>query len=423
MYLILGLARTGLSTAKFLYARGIDFAVFDDDELRMEKAGALGYKLLDEDLIPNISKIILSPGVPIQYPEPHPILSHFKDVPTLTDTLFFQEFTPHAKFIGITGTNGKSTTTALITHALKDLGYKAYMGGNIGIPVCDLPLDGDVYVYELSSFQLERASPHKLDIACWINFSSDHIVEHGTMENYFKAKQKIFDAALHKICGVDDGYPGKYTGDDCVKVSIHDPLFANYTHPYLKGKHNLENIIIAFHALKAFGIEEAAILKSMESFKGLSHRQQHLGTKGHITFINDSKATSAAAAQTALEAYQRNYWILGGKAKSDGIESLSSYFPGIMKAFTFGDAAISFKEILDQHGVATLSFETLDQAFAEALKQAETESHPINILFSPACASFDQYKDFEKRGEHFIKLVQPLFDDEGKAPLLKGLCA
>ena len=418
MYLILGFARTGLSTAQFLHAREIDFAVWDGDPLRLNKAESLGYRIFESDLTESITHIVVSPGIPLS----DPIFDLFKgkDMSILTDTLLFQQFTQsQAKFIGVTGTNGKSTTTALLTHTLREQGIKAYMGGNIGIPVFDLPLDGEVYVLELSSFQLERAAPHKLDVACWINFSSDHLKEHGTLENYFAAKQKIFHNARIKIFGIDDDYPNKWQGD-AINVHLNDPEFKDYAHPYLKGQHNLQNILMTFHILKNLGLSKDQIIKGMETFKGLSHRQQYLGKKDCVRFINDSKATSAAAAQTALEAYDNNYWILGGKAKVGGIESLTPYFTKIIKAYTFGESSQEFAQYLSHHGVQVEISETLDQAFEKAYSAAKKESKDVNLLFSPACASFDQYKDFEERGEHFIRLVQRLFEDDGKAPLLKA---
>lgn len=419
MYLILGLARSGLSITRFLHEKAIDFCVWDDNEDSRKKAEQFGYTLYTDQ---SIESVIVSPGISLK----HPILAKIQHAPILTDVYLFQHFTsPKARFIGITGTNGKSTTTALVTHILKKNGIKASMGGNIGIPVFDLSLDEEVYVLELSSFQLERSPPLTLDLACWINFSPDHLVEHGSLENYFNAKQKIFEKAHDRIVGIDDAFskkmldlqennPIKKDGH-IIPVRVSDQTLQAYEHPFLKGEHNRQNILMAYHIAICLGLCEDAILKGMETFLGLRHRQQHLATHEGITFINDSKATSAAAVGKALGAYSNIYWILGGQAKSDGLDLLSPLLSSkhhpVRHAFTFGESAEDFARFLKERSIPVASFHTLKEAFYKAVVCAQKEARQKNstqettLLFSPACASFDQYKDFEARGEHFIDLV------------------
>ncbi|MBX9977915.1 MAG: UDP-N-acetylmuramoyl-L-alanine--D-glutamate ligase, partial [Alphaproteobacteria bacterium] len=323
MYLILGLARSGLATAAFLQKRGLDFVVHDD------RVTDHSYPILKASDWANITTIVISPGIPVSYPTPHPVIQRAQEhnCEIITDCTLLRRFAQDKKFIGITGTNGKSTTTALVTHILREAGIDAVMGGNIGVPALELGLDHDVYVLELSSFQLERSPAFNLDVAVWLNLSEDHLIQHGTMEAYTSAKQRIFDNARIGIKW-DDAHES---------ISLPE-------HSYLKGDHNEQNRTMAYRALKVFGLVHDVIMRGMATFKGLKHRQQYVGVLGKVTFINDSKATSANATEQALKTFDTIYWLVGGQDKSDGINSLAPYFSKIKKAYVFGAAKDRFSK-------------------------------------------------------------------------------
>ncbi len=411
MYLILGLARSGLAAASFLKGRGIDFAVYDDSPEKCAAAAfEKGYKVFTESDWPSIQTVVVSPGIPFSYPEPHKIIEKARrqGCEIVTDCTLLQRFAPSKKYIGVTGTNGKSTTTALITHVLCCTGIDAVMGGNIGVPALELGLDHDVYVLELSSFQLERSPFFHLDVAVFLNLSEDHLEQHGAMDHYIAAKKRIFQKAKQKILGIDDSYTPTLHKEfsEAITVSYSSPKAEFFlSHLYLKGGHNLQNMLVAYEALRAFGLEHDIVVKGIESFKGLKHRQQYVGTFENVAFINDSKATSAEATAQALKTFDGIYWLLGGKDKSDGIESLSPHFSKIKKAYLFGAAKDRFAQTLNQSQVPYALFERLEEALEGAYQDATLSKSSATILLSPACASFDQYKDFEERGEHFIQHV------------------
>jgi len=412
MYLVLGLGKSGFATAAFLKKQGISFVIFDDSEQGKNKAKSLGYSLFLHEFWPQITRVITGPGIPYYYPSPHPLIKEAKErnLPIITDCTLLQEYTPRAKYIGVTGTNGKSTTTALLTHTLKQAGVNAVMGGNIGVPALDLPLDADVYVLELSSFQLERSPPFNLDVAVWTNLAEDHLTQHGTMEDYIACKRRIFEKAHHKIISVDDAECARVTKEysDAIPVTIQNAPKELQEHPYLKGEHNLQNRLMAYEALRALGLNHDLIIKGISSFKGLSHRQEFVTKHKHITFINDSKATSAAATEHALKAYENIYWLLGGQDKTDGIDPLAPLFSKITKAYTYGAAKNRFYDTLQHHGISCAAFDTLEQALHAAYTNALHDANLATILLSPACASYDQFKDFEARGDYFMEKVRLL---------------
>jgi UDP-N-acetylmuramoylalanine--D-glutamate ligase len=327
----------------------------------------------------NISQVIQSPGFPFNHPVA--LEARSRHIPIRTDIDLFFESRPHASVIGITGTNGKSTTTAWVTYVLQKHGFHAVMGGNIGIPVLDLP-ESEVYVFELSSYQLALSGDLPLMIACILNISSDHLDWHGSIEHYKASKMKILKCAEHCLDS---------------KSTIDLPQSS-----YLKGMHNHQNMSAVYNICSLFckkrGVEFQ--MEHLLSFKGLEHRQEYVDHFSGITFINDSKATNQDATQHALAAFDDIYWIAGGRPKEDGISDLD--FSHIKSAYYIGEAAQAFNSIHN----GRLSF-TLEKALHDAYHDALKQGGGV-ILLSPACASWDQFKNFEERGNVFKRLVLEL---------------
>lgn len=404
-YLILGLARSGKATADFLTRMGASFILYDDHIKEYNGQPVLS----SPDDIPwnRIHVVIQSPGVPFSKPMPHPVtkMALARDILIQTDIDIFNKCrNPSAVCIGITGTNGKSTTTALITHILNASGRKALMGGNIGVPALSL-LAEDVpfYVLELSSYQLETTNRVDLDAAVLINISEDHIDRHGSMENYITAKKRIFEHARIHI----DGQKCPTPSADLTNIEC------------LPGEHNQENIRIAYAVCAQLNVPHDAIVSGIQSFPGLSHRMETVYACSDFSVVNDSKATNADSAQRALDYYTTKeippmiYWIAGGVAKEGGIQSLSPYFKHITKAYFIGAAQNEFmqttKNAIDASECHDLET-AVQMAFSDVRTQARAHGHDKDrhylILLSPACASFDQFKDFEHRGDEFKKYVE-----------------
>lgn len=404
--LIIGMGRTGQSTAAWIQSWGGRVIPFDDTP------GEGHISHISEVPWNDIKQIVPSPGIPFSYPNPHPLIAAGlkKNIPIVSDINLLREVHPHHLFVGITGTNGKSTTTALLGHILRENGKEVAVGGNIGQAVLSLPplgLEG-IYVLELSSFQLEISHPLNLDVAAWLNITPDHLDRHGTMENYVGAKEKIFEGARFKIMGADDPYSEKVALWQKPKKIIHVEKYkgaAFSNHPYLKGIHNLQNMAVAFECAMTLGLEEASVIQAILGFKGLEHRQEHVATFKNITFINDSKATNGDAAARALASYegQKVIWIGGGRPKSEGIEGLKPYFPSLEKTFLIGEAQESFSRTLGEYPHSCVGH--LEAAVEEAVDLGLELQESCVVLFSPACASFDQFKDFEDRGREFKQLV------------------
>jgi UDP-N-acetylmuramoylalanine--D-glutamate ligase len=453
---VFGLARTGLGAVKSLKAGGAHVIAWDDNSAARDVGHELG-----ADIVPwrewpweHIGALILSPGVPLTHPKPHEVVGHAKAarVPVIGDVeLFAREIRPDpnakgkAPVIAITGTNGKSTTTALIGHILATAGFDAQIGGNIGKSVLELdaPAAKTIYVLEMSSFQIDLTPGLAPDIAILSNLTPDHIDRHGNMENYAAIKQRLL-AQVPKdgqvIVGVDDDYGaaiftglstksgpawpvsvGKVLGRGIFAVDgmLYDaqngraaPVLAFSDVPHLPGAHNWQNAALAFAATKPFVKDVKIIAEAIASFPGLAHRMEDVGGRGKTRFINDSKATNAEATARALACYPDIFWILGGKAKDGGISSLSEYFPRIRKAYLIGDAAHAFSRTLDGK-VAYDMAGTLERAVAAAAADAAASSvaAPV-VLLSPACASYDQFQDFEQRGDAFRALVARLPQDQ-----------
>ena len=454
---VFGLARTGLGAVRSLVAGGTQVIAWDDNSSARDLGGQEGADIMPWREWPweKISALVLSPGVPLTHPQPHGVVEHANaaKVPVIGDVdLFAREIRSDAAkpgkapVIAITGTNGKSTTTALVGHILKECGFDAQVGGNIGKSVLELGNPGSqtIYVLEMSSFQIDLAPSLTPDVSILSNLSPDHIDRHGTMDNYAAIKARMLKQTARDgqmVIGVDDDYSasiftqaslaaknksgaqanavsvGKVLGRGLFVVdgALYDALGARAVKVMdmadaarLPGAHNWQNAALAFGAVKPFISDVKKITAAIASFPGLAHRMEDVGHIGKVAFINDSKATNADATARALAVYPDIFWIAGGKAKEGGIESLSSFFPRVRRAYLIGEAAPQFARTLDGKAPYETSG-TLDAAVAKAAADAIASSAlaPV-VLLSPACASYDQFKDFEQRGDTFRKLVATL---------------
>jgi len=448
---VFGLGRTGLTAARALVAGGAHVALWDEKPASRKAAEAEGFKLVDlrgADWS-QFAALMLSPGVPLTHPQPHWTVKMAKDagVEILGDIELFARTVNAApahkrpKIIAITGTNGKSTTTALIGHLCASAGRDTRVGGNIGTGVLGLEdmHGGAVYVLELSSYQLDLTSSLKADATVLLNISPDHLDRHGGMDGYIAAKRRIFlnqgkgDTA---IIGVDDPWcqqicteitaanrrtiwpisAGKAMGRGVYALQgvLYDATGDRVTEMgdllrarSLPGRHNWQNAAAAFAAAKAIGIPAQDAVDGLMSFPGLAHRMETVGRIGKVRFVNDSKATNADAARQAMSSYPRFYWIAGGVAKAGGIHDLADLFPRIAKAYLIGEASLDFGQTLD--GKAPVRHcASLEIATAAAYSDALDSGDDAIVLLSPACASFDQFADFEARGEAFRAAVEGL---------------
>ncbi len=444
---VFGLARSGTACIEALRLGGAEVHAWDDSAPAVEKAKAAGLPIsnLHQLDFVTLDALVLSPGVPLTHPEPHwtVLKARHAGIEVIGDTEIFAREAAAAgsRIVGITGTNGKSTTTALTGHVLKDAGLDVEVGGNIGKAVflLDQPAKGRIYVLELSSFQIDLMPALNPDVGILTNLTQDHLDRHGTMENYASVKERMFTRQGKggtALCGVDDDWCAAIadrvcaSGADVRKVSVlhdladgitaHDGVLRDRRNgvteaeidlramPALKGRHNWQNACMAYGAAKALGVETARIAAAMMSFPGLAHRMQQVASVGGIPFINDSKATNADAAEKALSSFENIYWIAGGIAKSGGIEPLRPLFGRVARTYLIGQASQQFAETI---GTA-LPVEicgTLEKAVAAARRDAQAEKRAnAVVLLSPACASFDQYPNFEVRGDAFVKAVSEL---------------
>ena len=438
-YAVVGMGKSGRATASALRESGAHVVTWDD---KNHEAGAPHYK--DWDWI-KLHAVVMSPGIAWYYPTLHPVaaLAQQHNVPLIGDIELLYCAQPQAKYIAITGTNGKSTTTTLIAHILQQCGVNSAVGGNLGTPVLDLPElgEGGTYVLELSSYQLDLLHSTRFNVAVWLNISPDHLDHHGSMERYVAAKRHIFDRqkkADVAVIGVDDTTSEQLAKEmraakqQCVipistrsklasgievnggiltnRFALAEPTGDLRSIKALQGEHNGQNAAAAYAACFAHGLAHDAIMQAMQSYPGLKHRMQWLGEIAGVTFVNDSKATNADAAEKALRTYDNIYWIAGGVAKEGGIEPLKSYFPKIRRTYLIGEAAPAFARTLNGQDVVQAG--TLEQAFAQAVADAPAGSA---IVLSPACASFDQFANFEVRGDAFIALVEAYRAKRGAA--------
>ena len=454
---VFGLARTGLGAVRSLVAGGTSVIAWDDSSTARDLGGQEGAQLMPWREWPweNIAALLLSPGVPLTHPAPHGVVEHANraKVPVIGDVeLFAHEIRTQADqpgkapVIAITGTNGKSTTTALVGHILNQCGFNAQIGGNIGKSVLELspPTAKTIYVLEMSSFQIDLSPSLKPDVGVLSNLSPDHIDRHGSMENYAAIKARLMKQTAKDgqvVIGVDDSHAsaiftqlsasggaqaqpvsvGKILGRGVFVVDgiLYDAMGVNAVKVMdmtaaarLPGAHNWQNAALAYGAVRRFVSDTKAIAAAIASFPGLAHRMEDVGHIGKTVFINDSKATNADATARALAVYPDIFWIAGGKPKEGGIESLAGFFPRIRKAYLIGEAAPQFARTLDGKAPYEMSG-ALEKAVASASADAAASSMaaPV-VLLSPACASYDQFKDFEQRGDTFRSLVAKLPRDQ-----------
>ena len=451
---VFGLARSGIACATALKLGGATVFAWDDSEPAVAKALAEGIAIsnLHQVDFKSLDALVLSPGVPLTHPEPHWSVVKAKQagIGIISDTEIFarEAAAGGAKLVAITGTNGKSTTTALIGHVLKSAGLDVDVGGNIGLAVFNLrePRNGRICVLELSSFQIDLMPSLKPDVGILTNITPDHLDRHGTMENYATVKGRMFEkmaAGDTALISVDDPWCVDIADDVSsattlrrisVVAQIGDGICApdgiltdvqnNQTvteidlrgFQSLKGRHNWQNACMAYGAARALGLDVASIAKGMASFPGLEHRMQQVGKRDLVSFINDSKATNADAAEKALRSFRNIHWIAGGIAKEGGIEPLRPLFGNITKAYLIGAAAGDFATTLEGN-VSYEIVETLERAVIAAADDAAKSSTETTVLLSPACASFDHYKNFEVRGDAFVAAVSRLPGIEMTVPL------
>lgn len=449
---LFGLGGSGIATAQAIAAGAAKVIAWDDNPDSVMRAQNAGIETVDLRHVnwKQFSTFVLSPGVPLTHPRPHWTVDLAKaaGVEIIGDVeLFVRErnlSNADSPFIAITGTNGKSTTTALIAHIIRSSGRDMQLGGNIGTAVMTLqpPADKRYYVVECSSYQIDLAPSLNPTAGILLNLTPDHLDRHGTMQHYAEIKERLVAGSETAIVGIDDSYCAaiadrlERTGKPVIRISkrmaVRDGYFAdgpNLVHAVngertlvaslagigsLRGEHNAQNALAAFAACRSVGLSNEEINAGLKTFPGLAHRMEQVAKLGRTLFINDSKATNADAAAPALSSFPRIYWIAGGLAKEGGIASLSGFFPRIAKAYLIGEAAPQFAATLGEAARYEISG-TIDAAVQHAARDAASDGsvEPV-VLLSPACASFDQFQNFEKRGEAFRSAVLSI---EGASPI------
>src|SRR5215470_3662474 len=446
---VFGLGGSGLACCHALKAGGADVVAADDNADNVAKAAQAGFITADLRNVSwsNFAALILTPGAPLTHPAPHwsVQLAREAGVEVIGDIELFcrerRRHAPNAPFVAITGTNGKSTTTALIAHLTRVAGYDTQMGGNIGTAILSLqpPRMGRVHVIEMSSYQIDLSPSLDPSVGILLNVSEDHIDRHGTLANYAAVKERLVAGVQPRgtsIVGVDDGFCRNIAdrldqaGKNVVRISVKNPLASGiYVEREtivradggarseiarlggigsLRGLHNAQNAACAAACALAMGIGKETLQDGLRRFPGLAHRMEQVGRRANVLFVNDSKGTNADAAAHALSSFADIFWIAGGKPKQGGITGLTGFFPRIRKAYLIGEAAQEFAGTLGDRVPHEIS-ETLDVAVASAARDAEASglADPV-VLLSPACASFDQYRNFEIRGARFRELVNAL---------------
>lgn len=432
---IVGLARSGIAAFEACKAAGIETVLWDDNA---ETRKNFATEDLTQADFSRFALLCLAPGIPFTHPKPHPAVLQAKKAgcPVVCDIELFHLAHPTVKTIGITGTNGKSTTTALVGHILKTAGVESAVGGNIGEASLTLQQLSDkaIYVFELSSYQLDLCDRFSPDISALINVSPDHLDRHGDMSGYVAAKKRIFRGPGVAIVGLEDEWSREVYGEVAhsqrqeIAVSTLDILregvcvdkagtlkdngrdIFNLTQcRALQGQHNWQNAAIAYAICHAAGVATDKIIAGMQSFPGLAHRQNIVATHNGITYINDSKATNDQASAMALRTFNPIYWIAGGKPKDGGYPDCEKYISHVHHAFLIGEAADKMADWLARQKVPFTKSGTMENALNAAKAAAEKDRlAQATVLLSPACASFDQFKNFEKRGEAFVELVRKI---------------
>lgn len=436
---VMGLGKSGTATAAALSGSGAEVRAWDDNEAARTSAAEAGVPLADPMAaeLAGTELVVWSPGIPHTFPKPHPFAdkARAEGVPVVCDVELLARAKPGNRFLAVTGTNGKSTTTTLLAHVLKECGRETAAGGNLGtaaLDMADLGAEGR-YVLELSSYQLELVESLRLDAAVLLNITPDHLGRHGGMDGYVAAKRRIFAMVKPQgtaVIGVDDEHCAAMaetlTGMTVVRISSQRVLDKGISAPQgklledgreladltgirtLPGRHNWQNACAVYALARADGLPSDAIIAALRTYPGLAHRQELVGVVDGVAYVNDSKATNADAAEKALVCYDRVYWIIGGQAKEGGIDSLAGHFHRVAHAFLIGEAAPAFAATLEGK-VAFTRCGTLDRAVAEASRMAVADGHAgAVVLLSPACASWDQFKSFEHRGQVFRQLVDAL---------------
>jgi UDP-N-acetylmuramoylalanine--D-glutamate ligase len=466
---VLGLGRSGMAAAASLLSGGLEVRAWDDARERRDAACAAGIPVVDLNRhgFANTSTLVLSPGIPHSHPRPHPLVEKAQAAgcEILCDIELLARACPKARFIGITGTNGKSTVTALLGHILRDAGRRAEVGGNIGAPALTLaPMGSEgIYVLELSSYQLELLPTLTFDIAVLLNLGIDHLERHGGLGGYQSAKRRIFrnqKSGQTTVIGIDDepcrkiyheltqssgrsggrsggarvipiaggreAAGGVYARDGDLIDAIEGPprrIFNLSGLKHLPGAHNRQNAAAAYAVARTLGIEPERIAESITSFGGLPHRQEQVALIDGVAYVNDSKATNAEATARAIACYDRIHWIAGGQAKTGGIEPLKDKLDVIAHAYLIGDAQDCFATLLGER-IPWTRCGDLETAVRSAHKRARTQvgngGPAPTVLLSPACASFDQWTNFEERGEAFRNLVAGLSSAAGAGRSGKG---
>lgn len=441
---ILGLGRSGLSAALALNAGGAEVFAWDDTAEQRVAATVRGIHLMNFAAVglADIGCLVVSPGIPLTHPEPHPVVAMARagGLEVIGDVELFVRTIERSRLIGITGTNGKSTVTSLLGHLMRASGVDVQIGGNLGEPVLNLERfqSSGTFVLELSSYQLDLINTASFDVAVWTNLTSDHLDRHGGIQGYIDAKKNIFkrqDSSCVAVVSVDDEVSrrvfhelihrniqkvmpisskrpvegGVYVKDGCLYDNLKDENIrvANLREFHgLPGQHNWQNAAAAFATARVCGLATSSIVCGLQSYPGLPHRLEEIACVKGIRFINDSKATNITAAVRALECYPAIYWIAGGRAKEFRLEPLMHVFSRIAHVFLIGESAEIMAETVNGHLSFTIS-KTLDAAVRQATKAAlAADGEPPVVLFSPACASFDQFRNFEVRGDVFRSLVQ-----------------
>jgi UDP-N-acetylmuramoylalanine--D-glutamate ligase len=446
---VFGLGGSGLASCRALRAGGADVVACDDDPRKMAEATAAGLATADLRHADwsAFAALVLAPGVPLTHPAPHWSvgLARAAAVAVIGDIELFcrerRRHAPDAPFVAVTGTNGKSTTSALVAHLLARTGHDVQLGGNIGTAILSLepPRTGRTHVIEVSSYQIDLAPSLAPSVGILLNVTEDHLDRHGTLALYAAVKERLVAGVQDggaAIVGVDDNWCQaaadriERAGKQVIRVSVRRPLADGlYVEAEqimraaggaaraiahvgrigsLRGAHNAQNAACATGAALALGLAPVQIQEGLRSFPGLAHRMEEVGRKGRVLFVNDSKATNTDSAAQALACFSDIFWIAGGKPKTGGLAALSGFFPRLRKAYLIGEAATGFASELDGR-VPYVIAGTLDRAVALAARDAEAADVAESVvLLSPACASFDQFRNFEVRGDAFRDLVLAL---------------
>ncbi len=420
-YAVYGLARTGLSVLRFLGRSGATAVAWDENAEARDKARAEFPRLALEDFagldLGAVEGLVVSPGVPLNR---HPLAARAREAgcPVLGDIELFQLARPGLpahRLAAITGTNGKSTTTALLHHLLAAAGFTARLGGNIGLPILDQPAlpAGGVYVLELSSFQIDLCQTLAADVAVWTNLTPDHLDRYDSMEGYAASKARLFAMqrpGAHAVIATDDAWTRAAADAVPAHVQLHRvsatdvALHEQLRWPALQGPHNAQNVVCAREAARILGADGVHIEAGLASFPGLAHRMEIVGERHGVRYVNDSKATNPTSVAPALQAFPAIHWILGGRAKTAELDACLPHLGAVKAAYVIGEAGPLFAELLKGR-LPVVEAGTLDAAVKAA---SESASAGETVLLSPACASFDQFRDFEARGLAFRAAVEGL---------------